>query len=365
MMGRKRGAKRAGWPDHVYPCKGGYKYRHPISKKEIWLGMDRAQAFLAARTANATIATKTDLSAKILEPTETVADAIRVFRAEDMPGRKWAAATATNYESLLKRLESAVGGRELATLTVRDCAICVREVTESPRARQQARLVLSWVLACAVEEGWMDSNPALLTRKAQYERGRARLSKDEYDRIWTAAEPWLRNAMDISLLTLLRREDVATLRFSDVHDGRLWVIPGKTEGTTGARLRLPIDGSLGDVITRCRDAVVSPYLVHRLPDRLRPSDKRAKDRDHHTQVLPEQLTRAFAAVRDAVGVGSDNPPTYHEIRSLGGALLREAGWTKQQVQELMTHSSEAMTKHYLDGHDAPWTDVRPGLVLHR
>jgi integrase len=32
---------------------------------------------------------------------------------------------------------------------------------------------------------------------------------------------------------------------------------------------------------------------------------------------------------------------------LGGALLREAGWSVEQVQDLMTHTSEAMTEHYL------------------
>jgi enterobacteria phage integrase len=55
----------------------------------------------------------------------------------------------------------------------------------------------------------------------------------------------------------------------------------------------------------------------------------------------------------------------HEIRSLGGALQREAGWTVSQVQTLMTHTSEAMTEHYLGGHEAPWTEVQTGVKLAR
>ena len=82
-----------------------------------------------------------------------------------------------------------------------------------------------------------------------------------------------------------------------------------------------------------------------------------KTRDHHTQILPEQLSRAFAEARDEVGIKGDNQPTFYEIRSLGGALLREAGWSKAQVQELMVHTSESMTEHYLEGHEAPWTEV--------
>jgi enterobacteria phage integrase len=79
--------------------------------------------------------------------------------------------------------------------------------------------------------------------------------------------------------------------------------------------------------------------------------------------MPEQLSRAFADARDEAGIDGENPPTFHEIRSLGGAMLREAGWSKVQVQELMTHTSESMTQHYLDGHDAPWTEVRTGIAL--
>jgi enterobacteria phage integrase len=53
-------------------------------------------------------------------------------------------------------------------------------------------------------------------------------------------------------------------------------------------------------------------------------------------------------------LNTNSPPT----RSLGGALLIEKGWTKKQVQALMTHTSESMTEHYLEGHDIPWTEVK-------
>ena len=141
------------------------------------------------------------------------------------------------------------------------------------------------------------------------------------------------------------------------------MIPGKTEGTSGARIRIKIEGELANIIARCRDNVISPFLVHRLPERARPKEKRAKSRSHHTQVLPEQISRSFADARAEAGIQGENPPTFHEIRSLGGALLREAGWTVEQVQALMTHTSPAMTEHYLGGHEVPWTDVSIGPTL--
>jgi integrase len=355
-MGRARASSRAGWPANLYPCKNGFKYRHPVTRKETWMGTDRARAFNAARTLNGMLTPGNDLVDRVAGRGETVADAVRVFREEDMPGRKWAPKTVEIYRSILRRIEEEIGTREVARFAVRDCAEFLRTVTDGARARQQFRLVIGWVFACAVEEGWLEMNPALQTRKAFYERQRERLTKDAYDAIWNVAAPWLRNAMDISLITLLRREDVVSARFSDVHDGALWVVPSKTEGSTGARLKI-VSAELADVVARCRDDVLSPYLVHRLPEKARPKQKRARDREHHTQVLPEQLSRAFADARDLAGISGQNPPTFHEIRSLGGALLRQQGWTVAQVQQLMAHSEAAMTEHYLEGHVQPWTEV--------
>ena len=362
MMGRTRARSRVGWPDNLYPCKGGFKYRHPVTRKESWMGMDWAKAKAAAKTLNDMLSPANSLVAKVTGD-KTVADALKVFRADDMPNRGWGEKTAAWYEVYLGRIAKDIGTRDLAGLTVKDCAEYIRSVTSSARSRQTYRLVLGWILACAVEEGWIDTNPALQTRKHAHRRKRERLTLEAYKAIHAQAPAWLQNAMDLSLITLLRFEDVAMARFADVRDGKLYVIPQKTEDTTLVKLRIDVTEPLAALVARCRDKVVSPYVVHRLPERPQPTERRAKARQQHTQVLPVDITRAFATARDAAGIDSDSPPTFHEIRSLGGALLRDAGWTKAQVQELMGHASEAMTQHYLEGHDAPWTDVRPGLSL--
>lgn len=366
MMGRARSKSRAGWPDNLYPNRAGYKYRHPVTKRETWMGTDFAKAKAAAKKLNALLTPNADLADKVLDPGKTVAEAIVVFRADDVPGRKWAPKTAEVYESVIRRIEKGFGDRTLANLSVADCATFIRTVTNSPRSRQQFRLVLGWILACALEEGWIETNPALLTRKFQHDRVRERLTLDDYNRVWAKAPTWVRNAMDLSLLTLLRREDVVTAKFADWHDGCLWVVPGKTENTTGVRLQIRLGESGEELVARARDDIASPYIVHKLPERVKPKQQRAEGRDHHTQVMADQLTRAFAEARDAAEVGGDNPPTFHEIRSLGGALLREQrGWTEQQVQALMAHADVDMTRGYLSGHEQPWTEVSVGLVLKR
>lgn len=367
MSPRMRSKARANWPDNLYTSgRGGFKYRHPVTKRETWMGTDKAKVFAAARKLNALLVPTNDLVARVTGTGKTVADAVRVFRTDDVPGRKWAPKTAAWYGVYIARIEADLGARELESLSVKDCAEYIRGATESARSRQTYRLVLGWILACAVEEGWIDSNPAEQTRKFANTRKRERLTIEAYRAIWDAAPAWLRNAMDLSLLTLLRREDVVSARFDDAHDGALWIIPQKTEGSSAVRLRIALGDDLAALLSRCRDRIVSPYLIHRLPERAKPTGKRAKDRQHHTQVLPEQLSRAFAVARDEAGIGGESPPTFHEIRSLGGALLvTESGWTKEQVQALMGHSSVAMTSVYLEGHDLPWSEVRPGLSLKR
>lgn len=327
--------------------------------------MDRAKAFVAAKKLNALLMSGGDLVSKVVGSTETVADAVRLFREDDIPHRGWAPKTAAWYEVFIRRIEEDLGKIELESLTVNACATYIRDVTESPRSRQTYRLVLGWILDCAVQEGWIDINPAAQTRKFGHTRKRERLTIEWYNAIHAASPIWLQNAMDVSLITLLRREDVAAAKFNDAKGDWLCIIPMKTEGSTQLRLRIKITDSLQTLIARCRaDNIASPYLIHRIPERMKPQGQRSKRRDHHTQVLPEQITRAFAEVRDSLGIGGDNPPTFHEIRSLGGAMLiKEQGWTKEQVRELMGHGSVSMTEVYLDGHDLPWSEVSPGLSL--
>ena len=153
MAPRQRSKSRQGWPANLYPNRDGFKYRHPVTKKETWMGTDQARAFAAAKKLNALLIPTDDLVARVITPGETVADAIVVFRRDDVPGRKWAPKTAEVYESVIRRIEAGLGSKAVADVTVKVCATFIREVTESDRARQQFRLVLGWILACAVEEG--------------------------------------------------------------------------------------------------------------------------------------------------------------------------------------------------------------------
>ena len=291
------------------------------------MGTDRAKAFAAARKLNAMLIDGSDLVGKVTDTGETIGDALKLFRAEVVPTKGWAPKTAEWYAVFLNRIEQDLGEKPIAGFSVRDCATYIREVTDSARSRQTYRLILDWILGCAVEEGWIESNPALQTRKHAHERKRERLTPEAYAAIYAVAPAWLQNAMDLSLLTLQRR---GGCRRREVHrlPRRLAVRRAAEDGeqhagapaVEGRRRR---DRGAGGALPRGqrRFAVPGPP---RARSGSRPGDQRARDRVHHTQVLPAQLSRAFADARAAAGIEGDNPPTFHEIRA-AWARRRNAG----------------------------------------
>lgn len=78
-----------------------------------------------------------------------------------------------------------------------------------------------------MREGWIDTNPILVTDRGHFKRQRERLTVEAYRAIHARAPAWLQNAMDLSLSTLLRQNDVVSARFADWRDGALWIEPKK------------------------------------------------------------------------------------------------------------------------------------------
>lgn len=57
--------------------------------------------------------------------------------------------------------------------------------------------------------------------------------------------------------------------------------------------------------------------------------------------------------RREAGILSDNPPTFHEIRSLAGRM-HEAEYGREFAQHLLGHKSAKMTAKYLDSRDGSY-----------
>jgi len=347
-MARPRSAANRGLPQnlHLHSPSGLYRYKHPVKGTYTYLSRDRAECIAAAKKLNAMLIPSNDLVSRVVAPAAPMSQIIAEYKERELAHRKLAEKTQTIYQHALRKLEEQFGKQDIAELTVRDLAAGLDELTSGARMRNQYRSQLLELFQYARAEGWREDNPADALRKAQTPRQRARFTWDGFVAVYRVAPKWLRSAMGVALYSLQREGDV--LAFEYPRDG-VWRFE---QEKTGTPLEILIEGGLGRSIERSRDGVVSPFIVHRLPEKARPRHMRAKKRTHHTQVLKDQLIREFAKVRRACQFyeGVKNPPTFHEIRSLGAHLMREAGHDETVIQILLGHQDVEQTRIYLSDH---------------
>jgi Phage integrase family. len=195
-------------------------------------------------------------------------------------------------------------------------------------------------------------NPVLATRRINADVQRARLSLDDWHKIYQASKKqphYVTCSILLALVTAQRLGDIRKMQFTDIWDECLHIEQEKT----GFKLALPltlyceaINMTLGDVVSYCRNQVVSKYLVHH-------------SRSHRRVTIGSPINRTtiskvFSDLRDEVGIVTDKdktPPTFHEQRSLSERLYRKQGI---DTQMLLGHSSAAMTEQYNDERDNQW-----------
>lgn len=193
-------------------------------------------------------------------------------------------------------------------------------------------------------EGHIENNPVTPTRATKVVVKREQLELTQYIPISETAATmpsWFSLAMDLALVTGHRREDLTQFRFDHVVNGRLQV----QQGNTGAMISQPLDLELksvdlrlGIVIDHCRLVSNTEFML----------SAGIRKNSPNGSLHPDGLTKKFVAARKASGLEfEENPPTFHEIRSLAGRLYeKERG--RDFAQKLPGHTSEMMTLKYLN-----------------
>ena len=381
MTPRPRRKGRKHWPENLGGQKKGgvmyYTYRNPQTGVRTGMGTDFQKAVKAARLLNAQLMDSTgveDLVRGVVAGGVVFWDYLETFKTEVLPsytdkrGNPYAAKTLEDYKRRVGLLQKeGFASKQVEAVTRRDVSEFLG-AQPGDRTANIYRQLLRQIFARAVAEGLRDDNPAEGTLERVVIVQRQRLPYSAFQTIRDAADPWYRNALDLALQTLQRREDLTRMRFDDIQEedgGRrvLLVKQLKTEHHGTGNIRIGIGPQLQAVIESCRDDVLSPFLVHRRPQRR--GKNHMNRRDHWTQVLPELLTREFARLRDDLNLfpdlGEGAKPTFHEIRALGADLYRDAGVPEASIQRLLGHSSEKMTRVYLDRHGEKWVDAEAGI----
>lgn len=249
----------------------------------------------------------------------------------------------------------------------------------SAEVQNRKVMFLKKLFSYAVDESIMIDNPATRKKLKKLDgKKRKRLSLEDFIRIKNHAPLWLKTAMELSLQTAQARLEVSRIKYSikspsygesgciwlDTPNngiyGTLYINRQKTKDKEAAHIAIPIGEQLKRIIDDSRDHVLSPYVVHRMPEK---ATKQNKSVDHFTQVDASYLSKAFSAIRDEIGIMNNLPieyrPTFHEIRALSAHLFEQQGINPQAR---MAHSDEKSTKVYTKNH-IEWVEVPHAQIV--
>lgn len=337
-----------------------YYYRHPVTKKRHPMGTNRAEAIKAAKHLNGLLSNEAPLIQNVVDPKKkTLGQVIDDYKIERVPNRPWKGSTRKNNLYRIEKIKTELGSKLLEAVDRLAIANWLKETTASNDVYNKFLELFVDIYDYAVSIKQCDYNEAKavikksLSKKIEAnKKKRQRLTVDQFWAIHEAAPTWLQAAMEISLVTLQSRNEVANLKYSDERDGWLYIIREKVSGDSDyGFIRIKITPQIKDLIKQTRDKIHCPYVIHYNPKSARRTHLEAKP--HWAAVLPGYITKQFAKVRDSLdifeGWESGTKPTFHEIRSLGSRIYKKQNYPKEYIQSLLTHSDEKTTEIYLQG----------------
>ena len=277
-------------PPNLHMQKKGrncyFSYRNPVTGKRTGIGTDRQIAIKTAHNLNAKILRQPEnidtLSQKVFTAGETMNGWLDDYWKIISEQRGLGSNTLRTRKSHVKYIREHFGSYVLNDIETSHIADFLRMYIDKGLARtaQAMRSALLDIFKTAIEEGKIKYNPVESTRMPKAEVKRSRLSLEEFYQILEIAggkDPWIANSMLLALVTTQRVSDIALMKFSDVRDNWLHVEQVKNSGKLNSkptRLKLSLDIrleainlSLSDVITRCRDIVVSKHMIHHTKNR--------------------------------------------------------------------------------------------------
>lgn len=346
-----------------------WRYKHPITGKFHALGTDEAEAIAIATEANTRLAEQRSrqiiaISDKIATSkgkaitTNTWLDRYWKIQGERLDSGDIKLNTYKQKAKPVALLRERVSMKLISSVDVRDIAEILEAYISDgqPRMAQVIRSVLIDVFKEAQHYGEvpLGYNPALATKQPRRRITRQRLNLEEWQKIFDIADAnhkYMGNAMLLALVTGQRLGDISNMKFSDIWDDHLHIVQEKT----GSKIAIPlalrlnaINWSLREVVARCRDYAVSPYLVHFF--------RATSQAERGAQVKSNTITMNFSKARDKAEInwGDGTPATFHEQRSLAERLYEAQGI---DTQKLLGHKSPNQTARYHDDRGKEWVVI--------
>lgn len=314
-------------------------------KKEISLGQSKAGAYKKY--------------ASLYEVEECITlmrDLLDRYRFEVVPEK--AIATQASNNRSLDRLTRAIGGNPVNTVTpkaiYRYRDLCARKHSKTYANRDLE--VLSHCFTKAIEWGVIGHHPMTNKQVTKFKlEGRDRYVEDwELDAWWSVASPFLRAYAQLKGATGLRKQDLLTIRRTDVTDTELVSVNLKTKkpqrfplvdddgaptsvGLAIAAVHTYYDGENDLRRRRKRPALLSPWLFHTRTGSCYYDPEKLDPCSGFTSIFKRSMKKALAVTALV------EPFTDHDLRTKVGSDLE----TDDDAARLLNHSTKAVTrKHY-------------------
>lgn len=319
---------RSHLPRRVYLRHGRFFYVRPDGK---WVGLSREKDGLAAMHA---------ALAKVLD-SEIVGDVMPAVVARWLAQRiadgVWSEGHQVNMERIAKLIGDEFDIIEPAQVTTKLVAAYLRPLRAKKRTHNQHRTALRQILDFAATEGLREgANPVDATEPVKQDKRRRIVTDVEVKALKAAALQQTRNGqalvqmIDLAMLTGQRIGDVIKMRWQDVNDRGVLVDQGKRGGA--AKLLIQWSPALRAAVDAC-----------------------AEDRERIGFLLKTQSGTGYrySGIRSAWIRACERAEiedlNIHDLRGRAGVDALGEDEDMRAAQKLLGHTSEGMTRHYVEG----------------
>jgi len=222
---------------------------------------------------------------------------------------------------------------EITPLMIQKCLAWRLKSGNSKSSANRYLALLKKMLNLAVEEGYLETNPAAKIKLfPEKDRLKERiLTEEEEARLLSASYPVLRSALIVALNTGMRHGEILGLRWDQIDLKKMTLTVEKTK--SGRPRTIPLNPPLLRELERLRSQNGHGPFVFTNLDTGRPL---------------RSLKTSFRAACRRAGISGLR---FHDLRHTFGSRLVEKGVDIETVRSLLGHSSIAITQRYVHSTD--------------